>query len=149
MNNMADFIILEGDQAVFIPSFGAATVVVRPGIMQGTGQTTLTGRKICLRGDESRLMVAGCIYMTPVYTIPGIGTIRINALGVDQTSQKTTSGSKSIILKGSTFTAVFAVQTPAQDPTPTFTGGAPIPDATPQYPGKGNFITSNTTFTAG
>jgi hypothetical protein len=146
---MADYIILEGDMAVFIPAFGAANVVVRPGTMQATGQTSLSGKKICLQGDENKLVVPGCVYMTPQYIIPGVGTLKISALGGNQTSKKTKSGGKAIILKGSTFTAKFEVQTPAQDPTPTYTGGSPIPDATPEYSGSGNFLSTNMKFTAG
>ncbi|MBE7170241.1 MAG: hypothetical protein INR73_06610 [Williamsia sp.] len=141
---MSDYIIVEGDQAVFMPAFGAAIVVVQPGVMQASGQTTLAGKKICLQGDESKLSVPGCGYMTPQYSIPGVGTLKINALGGNQTSKKAKSGNKAIILKGSLFTAKFEVQTPAQQPTPA----GPVPDATPMYSGSGNFITTNLKFTA-
>ena len=140
---MTDYIILDGDLAIFMPAFGAATVVVLPGKMTGTGQTSLMGKKICLKGDESKVMVAGCIYMTPVYSIPGVGTLKIQALSGNQISMKTKSGGKQVIVKGSNFTAVFEVQTPAQQPPPAL---PPIPDATPMYTGNGSFITVNTTF---
>ena len=142
---MSDFVILQGDQAMFMPAFGAATVVVRPGVMQGTGMTALSGKKICLQGDESKVIVPGCVYMTPQYSIPGVGTLKISALGGNQTSRKTKSGNKAIIVKGSTFIAKFEVLTPAQQPPPG--PGPPIPDATPQYSGSGNFVTTNTKFT--
>jgi hypothetical protein len=141
---MSDYVILDGDQAVFIPAFGAAVVVVRPGRMMATGMTSLMGKKICLKGDETKVMIPGCVYTTPVYSIPGVGTLKINALGGNQTSKKTKSGGKEVIVKGSTFTAVFEVQTPAQQPGPP-----PVPDATPQYSGNGNFITTNTKFKVG
>ena len=141
---MPDYAILDGDLAMFMPAFGAAIVVVRPGRMMATGMTSLMGKKICVKGDETKVVVPGCVYTTPVYSIPGVGTLKINALGGNQTSKKTKSGSKEVIVKGSNFTAVFEVQTPAQQPPPG--PGAPIPDATPQYSGNGSFITMNTKF---
>jgi hypothetical protein len=141
---MPDYAILDGDQAIFLPAFGAAVVVVRPGNMMASGMTSLMGKKICVKGDETKLMVPGCVYTTPVYSIPGVGTLRINALGGNQTSKKAKSGGKDIIVKGSNFTAVFEVQTPAQQPPKGPT--APIPDTTPQYSGNGSFITTNTKF---
>lgn len=143
---MSDFIIMEGDQAIFMPMFGAATVVVIPGVMQATGKTTITGKKICVAGDEGKLSVPGCVYMTPQYSIPGSGTLKIDKLGGDQESKVTKSGGKAIIVKGSTFTAKFEVQSPAQDPSPVASGGSPIPDATPSYSGTGNFMTTNIKF---
>jgi hypothetical protein len=144
---MSDYAILDGDQAVFMPAFGVAVVAVRPGRVMGTGMTSLMGKKICVKGDETKLMVPGCVYTTPIYSIPGVGTLKINALGGNQTSKKTKSGGKEIIVKGSTFTAVFEVQTPAQQPPQGPT--PPVPDATPQYSGNGNFITTNTKFKVG
>src|SRR5947209_18943687 len=109
---MSDYAVLDGDQVVFIPVFGAAVVAVRPGRMTASGMTSLMGKKICVKGDETKLMVPGCTYITTVYSIPGVGTLKINALGGNQTSKKTKSGGKEVIVKGSTFTAVFEVQTP-------------------------------------
>ena len=137
---MADYIILEGDFAMFMPAFGAAVVVVRPGTLQGSGKTSLVSKKICLEGDEGKVSVPGCSYITAQYSAPGTGTLKIEQLGGDQTSKKTKSGNKPIIVKGSTFKAKFEVQVPAIDPLGT-------PDATPFYSGSGNFITTNTKFT--
>src|SRR6476660_2379823 len=144
---MSDYAILDGDQAVFTPAFGAAVVVVRPGRMMASGMTSLMGKKVCLKGDETKVMVPGCTYITPVYSIPGVGTLKINALGGNQTSKRTKSGGRAVIVKGSTFTAVFEVQTPAQQPPKGPT--PPVPDATPQYSGNGSFITTNTKFKVG
>ncbi len=141
---MSDYAILDGDQAVFMPAFGAAVIVVRPGRMIASGMTTLLGKKICVKGDETKLIVPGCAYITPVYSIPGVGTLKINALGGNQTSKKTKSGSKEVIVKGSSFKAVFEVQTPAQQPPKGLT--PPVPDAAPQYSGNGTFITTNIKF---
>ena len=136
---MSDFILIEGDKANFIPAFGVAIVVVRPGDLKGSGKSSLKGKKVCIDGDEKKVSVPGCVYMTPQYSIPGTGTLKIAALGGDQKAKKTKSNSKPVLLKGSTFTAKFEVQSPAQMPPPVST-----PDATPQYSGTGTFITTNT-----
>jgi len=47
------------------------------------------------------------------------------------------------LLKGGNFTAKFEVQNPAKQPNAP---AAPIPDATPEYPGNGTFITTNLKF---
>lgn len=143
---MADTILIDGDQALFMPAFGAATVVVQPGKLVASGPGTLNGKKVCIDGDEASVVVAGCIYTTPVHSIPGTGTLKIQALAGDQLAQKSNTGGKPMMLKGGQFDAVFEVQSPAQQPPPG--PGAPVPDATPQYSGKGSFMSTNTKFTA-
>jgi hypothetical protein len=139
---MPDFILLEGDKANFLPSFGAAVVVPQPGDLKASGPATLTGKKICVEGDEGQVEVAGVTYMTPQYSIPGTGTLKIDTLAADQMARKTRTGGKVVLLKGSQFTARFEVQSPARQPPP---GPAPpIPDPTPQYSGQGVFLTTNT-----
>lgn len=129
---------------IFIPAFGAAIVVVQPGKLEGSGPATIGGKKICVDGDESKVEVAGCTYMTPQYSIPGSGTLKIAALAANQKAKKTQTGGKVVLLKGGSFTAKFEVQSPAQQPPPG--PGAPIPDATPQYSGNGMFIPANIKF---
>ena len=141
---MPDFILVDGDKANFLPSFGAAIVVVQPGDLKGSGPATLNGKKICVAGDEKDVSVPGCTYMTPQYSIPGTGTLKISALAGDQKAKKTKTGGKAVLLKGGAFTAKFEVQSPAKQPPPG--PGSPIPDATPQYSGKGMFVTTNSTF---
>lgn len=141
---MSDFVIVHGDLANFIPAFGNAMVVVRPGTMQGSGPATFTGKKLCVDGDEKKVEVPGCAYVAPPYVIPGTGTIKIAALAGNQLAKRTNTGGKALILKGAQFTAKFEVQSPAQQPTPT----GPVPDATPQYSGNGMFVTTNFKFTA-
>ncbi|PCK09206.1 MAG: hypothetical protein COA42_04935 [Alteromonadaceae bacterium] len=136
---MSDFIIVDGDQAMFIPAFGMATVVVQPGEIAGSGPSTIGGTPACIDGDEASVEVPGCNYITAVHTVPGSGTLKIDALAGDQLAQKTTVDGTPVILKGSMFTAVFEVQSPAQQPTPT----GPVPDASPKYSGNGNFMNSN------
>lgn len=139
---MTDFILIEGDKANFLPSFGAAVVVVRLGDLKASGAATLNGKKLCVDGDEKKVSVPGCTYMTPQYSIPGTGTLKIAALAGDQKAKKTNTAGKAVLLKGSQFTAKFEVQSPAQQPPPG--PGSPIPDATPQYSGQGMFVTTNT-----
>lgn len=139
---MSDFLIMEGDQAIFLPAFGAAIVVVQPGRMEGSGQTTHNGKKICVDGDEANVSVSGCMYMTPQYSIPGVGTLKIDSLADDQLSGKMKSDGKKIILKGNMFDAKFEVSSPAQQPTTS----SPIPDSSSQYSGHGQFASTNVKF---
>ncbi len=138
---MSDFILIDGDIANFIPAFGAAVVVVQPGTLSGSGPATVGGKNICVDGDEANVSVPGCVYMTPQYSIPGSGTLKIDALAGDQLASKTNTGGKAVMLKGGSFTAKFEVQSPAQQPPPG--PGSPIPDSTASYSGNGMFITTN------
>jgi hypothetical protein len=137
---MADFILIDGDKAIFQPNFTAAVVVVRPGTLQASGPSTFNGKKVCVAGDESKVEVPGCMYTTPSFSIPGTGTLKIAALAANQKAQDTKSGDKPVLLKGGQFIAKFEVQSPAQQPAPP---GPPVPDPTPQYPGTGTFLTTN------
>ena len=143
---MSDFVLIDGDMAMFVPSFGAATVVVMPGTLTGSGPMKIGGKATCVDGDEASVSVAGCTYMTPQYSIPGTGELSISALGGDQLASKSETGGKALMLKGSTFTAKFAVQSPAMQPPPG--PGSPIPDSTPEYSGSGSFVTTNATVKA-
>jgi len=129
---------------VFQATFGAATVVPQPGTLAASGPGTLDGKKLCVDGDEGKVSVAGVTYTTPQYSIPGTGTLKIASLAGDQKAQKTKTGDKLVLLKGSEFTAKFEVQSPAKQPPPG--PGSPIPDATPQYSGQGSFTTTNSKF---
>lgn len=144
---MTDFVLLSGDLAMFTPSFGAATVVVMPGTLTGSGPMTSSGKAVCVDGDEASVSVPGCVYMTPQYSIPGAGTLSISALAGDQLAAKTKTGGKAVMLKGGQFTAKFAVQSPAMQPPPG--PGSPIPDSSPEYSGSGSFTTTNATVKAG
>src|ERR1700744_142166 len=128
---MEKLILMEGSRAIFLPAFEAAIVAPKPGTLEGSGPATLKGRKLCVVGDEGKVAVAGCVYMTPQYCIPGKGTLKISALGGDQKAKKTKTGGTAVILKGTKFEAKFEVDTPAKQPPPG--PGPPIPDPTPQY----------------
>jgi hypothetical protein len=140
---MPDYILIDGDKAMFLPSFGMAIVVVQPGTLSASGTATRGGKKLCVDGDEANVSVPGCTYMAGPYTIPGTGTLKIDALGADQVAKKTQTGGTKVLLVGSTFTAKFEVQSPAQMVTPS---GATTPDSTPSYTGSGSFVTTNTKF---
>jgi hypothetical protein len=141
---MPDFILVDGDFATFLPPFGAAMVVPLPGILQGTGLATFNGRKLCVDGDEKKVSVPGCAYISGPYVIPGIGTLKIDSLAVNQKAIKTHTGGKPVLLKGLLFTAKFEVMVkamqPPQPPVP------PLPDPMSQYSGQGMFIPTNTKF---
>jgi hypothetical protein len=141
---MSDFILLDGDQALFSPQFGAALVVVGVGALSASGPTTVGGAKVCVAGDESSVSVPGCAYTTPQHTIVGTGTLEVAALAADHTAQKTCSGGTSALLLGGTFTARFKVDVPAQQPPPG--AGSPVPDAAPEYFGTGFFLSTNRKF---
>src|SRR5882757_4757427 len=100
---MTDIIIIDGDNALFMPVFGAAMVAVRPGKLTATGKTTVNGKKVCLAGDEKKVEIPGCVYVTPQFVIPGTGTLKIAALDAGQLSKVTKDSGKNIILKGSAF----------------------------------------------
>ena len=137
---MSDVILIDQDTVMFMPSFGAAIVVVQPGQLKATGKATVGGKKVAIDGDEKQVQVAGCMYTAPPFIIPGTGTLKIDALAGDQKAQHSTVGGTAVLLKGGNFTAKFEVQTKAQQPTP----GGPVPDATPSYSGgQGNFVSTN------
>lgn len=141
---MTDYVLIDGDVAVFQPSFGAATVVVPPGQLSASGPATKGGKKICVEGDESSISVSGCLYVTPQYSIPGSGTVTISSLASDQVAEHTVTGGTPVMLKGGQFDAKFEVSSPAQQPS----SPSPIPDSTTSYGGNGSFVTTNTTLQA-
>ena len=135
-----DFVIITGDQAVFDTSFPPATVIAPPGLITGTARGKVSGLIACVEGDEASVVVAGAVYFTPSFPIPGVGTLTIVSLGPDQKGRKGKSGGRVIILRGTKFRARLQVAAPAQVPTASGTA----PDPTPIYSGTGSFITTNT-----
>lgn len=136
---MADLILITGDKAMFNPTFGQAIVTVRPGDLIGTGKDKINQKVVCVDGDEKKIIVPGCSYVTPQYTIPGVGILSIESLAGNQKAKKTKSAGKPVLLKGASFKAKFQVMAPAQQPSVP----SPIPDVTPQYSGSGTFISLN------
>jgi hypothetical protein len=141
---MSDFVLIDGDTVMFMPSFGVAVVAVQPGKLAASGPATLGGKKLCVDGDEKNVQVAGCQYTAGPYSIPGTGTLSISALAGDQKAQHTQTGGKPLLLKGGNFTAKFKPDPgPAAAKQPPPGPGSPIPDATPEYSGQGSFVTTN------
>jgi hypothetical protein len=136
-----DFVIINGDQAIFDPSFPPATVLAPPGVITGTAKGNVNNLTVCADGDEYSVIVAGAAYFTPSFPIPGVGTLTIQSLGPDQKSKKGKSAERFLILRGTKFRARFQVNAPAQVPLPS---GGTAPDPTPVYNGTGSFITTNT-----
>lgn len=134
-----DTIILDGDQVAFNFKFGTAIVRIEPGIMKGTGKTTIKGKKICIEGDEKSVEIANCLYVAPPFVVAGVGTIKILQLAPNQLTQKVKSGDDRVIVRGSTFIAVFEVTSQAKQPPPTN-----APDPIPKHIGQGQFIPTNT-----
>ena len=141
---MSDLILIDTDLVMFMPSFGAATVLVQPGQLKATGPATIGGKKICVDGDEKQVQVPGCTYVAPPFVIPGVGTLKIDSLAGDQKASHSNVDGKLMLLKGGNFTAKFEVQSPAQQPAPP---GPPVPDGAPSYSGQGQFIPANQTVT--
>ena len=139
-----DHVLIDGDQAIFLPMFGVATVVVQPGRLRASGQAKLGGKALCIVGDESSVSVPGCMYMTPIYVIPGVGTLEIAKLADDQQATDSCNGGTALMLRGTQFDARFKVDTAAQMPPPG--PGKPIDDTLKQYDGKGLFVTTNVKF---
>lgn len=136
---MADPIVITGDFAVFPTSCGGATLPPMRAPMTGTGRDMVLKKAVCVDGDERTIMVSGVPYTTSTHTIPGTGSLMIQALDPAQKSTKAKSGGKPVLVAKGKFTVKFMVMVPAQQPsTPN-----PIPDTTLNYVGKGEFETTN------
>src|SRR5262245_770137 len=104
---MADYVLVDGDQVLFQPIFGPATVVVQPGKLRASGPSVET-KRVCVEGDERGVAVAGCQYVTPTHVIPGVGTLKIQRLAADQVGQTRYDGRR-VLLRGMSFVASFDV----------------------------------------
>lgn len=141
---MSDYLLIDGDLAIFDPTFGPAMVVVQPGALTASGPATVRGQQVCVAGDEQSVSVAGCSYCTPSHPFAGSGTLEIASLAGDQTAGKTRSGGALVMLVGSRFTARFTVQSPAKLPLPTIPDPNQWPiDPVKEYTGSGSFVTTN------
>ena len=137
----ADFILLTEDKAVFDPKFGDATVSVLPGHLEGSANTFLGDKKLCLKGDETKVEVRYCPYNTKDFPKHGFGILKIKQLQEEQKAKKFTIDKKPVLLKGKLFEAIFKVTTEAADAT-----GAK--DPIKYYDGIGWFETKNQKWTA-
>jgi hypothetical protein len=59
---MADFILIHGDKAMFLPNFGPAIVVVQPGdLLKPAVPPRSMGRRSVWMGDETKVSVPGAL----------------------------------------------------------------------------------------
>jgi hypothetical protein len=127
-------VMVDGDKLTFHPFFGHRTVVPLPGMakIQGSGHATIGNKKVCVQGDEHRVIVPAN-YLIPGYT-PGTGSIIILSLDKDQVMSWCTS-ERPVIVRGpllTTFIALFIPLLPALGPPPGL-----IPDIPAPTPGVG------------
>lgn len=135
--------IVTGDQVIFLPQFGPATVTPMPGVMVSSATKTIVTKKpVCLEGDEKKVIVSGVPYIQGNFVIPGTGVLTIDKLQPDQLSKKTTIEGKAPILKGIMFIAKFQVLSPAMQPNPP---APPAPGPVASFTGQGMFVPTDMT----
>ena len=130
---------------ITIPPPAVVPQLVSPVPLKGSSADVLVANQpACLKGDELPLSLqAPLTYTAPPYVTPGTGTLKIVLLPTNLSSQ--TINGKPLLLKGSTFQAMFQVQSPAMMPTPA----GPQPDPLMAKTGTAKFITTNSTVKAG
>jgi Contractile injection system spike tip protein len=141
-----DFIIKTGDMLqVTVPPPALVPQLMAPVPLVGSSTSVMiSGQPICLQGDELPAALKGpLMYTAPPFVTPGTGSLQIILLPSNLTLQST-NGSP-ILLKGTTFQAMFQVQSPAMQPTPA----GPIPDPVMVKPCTAQFITTNISVMAG
>ncbi len=133
-------VLVTGDQAIYQPQFGLATVTVQPGQLSGSvSKFSVNGKSICVKGDEASAIVPGCAYFAGSYTIPGMGMLSVEQLAGDQVVSTCQINGTPLMVVGSQFIAKFTVTMPAQMPTPD----GPKPDPKTEYMGQGTFTGSS------
>jgi Contractile injection system spike tip protein len=143
---VGDFIIKTNDMIqITVPPPAVVPMLAAPVPLIGTGTTvTIGGVPICLQGDECPpSLKAPMPYTAPPFVTPGMGTIQI-MLMPNNLTMKTVQG-KPVILKGSSFQAMFNVSAPAMQPTP----GGPVPDPLLVKNCTCQFVTTNVNTQAG
>jgi hypothetical protein len=144
---MADFILRQGDIVMFMPAFSPAIVAVKPGQLAASSKNVrINGKPVCLAKDSENVKVAGCMYTSAVFTLPGSGTLSIAKLAGNQVSNKVRCNNKPLMLKGLQFQAKFKVLSQAK--TPPIPTMSPIPDTVPSYLGFGSLLASQLTVRA-
>lgn len=133
-----DYVVVDGDKAVFEKTFGAASVEVQDGTITASGFASVDGAKLCVDGDEATVVVGPVPYATQTHSQKGAGVITIDSLAGDQLASQTTTGGAKVILVGSKFNAKFTVSVPAMQP-----GSPPVPDPLTQHMGFGAFESAN------
>ncbi|WP_439412913.1 hypothetical protein [Enterobacter ludwigii] len=139
---MSKIVVTDGDTLAFDTNFDANIVTpVAPCLIRGSGEASITNKKICVLGDERNVSIAAT-YIKSTHPTPGAGTITLYQLNDDQQAQFATA-QQAVIVVGSQFTARFTPTSPAMDPQ-----GKPDPNMSPTA-GTGKFINSQSFVTAG
>lgn len=135
---MSDYVLRDGDKAQFNPAFANRTLMQpAQGTITGKGHPTIAGKRVCVLGDETSVIVQNVSYLIPGFN-PGKGTLTIKSLNADQQSRVTTSGGKRVLLRGSQFIAQLQPTQPAMSMGSPST---PEPNLAPTI-GTGMFIHS-------
>ncbi|WP_212760544.1 hypothetical protein [Pseudomonas fluorescens] len=133
---MSEWIIINGDTVKFDQMFDDRTVIAPLTTITGSGQATINNKKICILGDEKQVRLMNVPYTTPKHSVPGTGTLTIEALDPSQQARETSSG-EAVIIEGKTFKAQFLPSQPALMPPPAST-----PDLVSPSMGTGSFTAS-------
>lgn len=143
---MGDFILRSGDQIrVTIPEPAIVPVLEGPVPLQGSAEGLTVGdMPVCLLGDELPQALRELLeYTAPPFTNPGTG--KLTVVLTPQNLTERTVADKQILIKGTEFSALFTVVTPATQDTPA----GPVPDTVIEKAGTAQFITTNETVRAG
>ncbi|NHB91624.1 hypothetical protein [Photorhabdus cinerea] len=138
---MSKQLVVDGNSLLFEPLFGNRQVtILGPATIRGSGHAQIQGKKIVIVGDEKKVQLQAQ-YVTPNHPIPGMGIVTIAQLNTSQQVNFCRSPA-TIIVVGQQFIARFTPTQPANNPS---TG----PDVTTPSMGKGRFIASQYTISAG
>jgi hypothetical protein len=143
---MDDFVIKTGDmiKITISPPALVPQLMAPVPLVGSSADVLISSMAACLKGDELPLSLqVPLMYTAPPYVTPGTGSLKIILLPTNL-SMQTTNG-KPLLLKGTTFQAMFQVQSPAMMPTPA----GPQPDPVVVKPGTAQFITTNVSVKAG
>ena len=141
------YILVDGDYALFDPTFTPAVVVCNsiPAPITGSGPATIAGAPMCIEPDFESVKLENVSYTAGMFSTPGLGTLTISQLAPGHVAQSTTTGGQPVLLEsGEQFIATFTVDTKAFYIDPA--SGSKVEDVNPEYSGFGAFETTNTLF---
>ncbi|KMW71391.1 hypothetical protein TI10_21210 [Photorhabdus luminescens subsp. luminescens] len=138
---MSKQLVVDGDNLLFEPLFGNRQVtILGPATIRGSGHAKIQGKKIVIVGDEKTVQLQAQ-YITPSHPVPGMGIVTIAQLDTSQQVNFCLTPA-TVIIVGQQFTARFTPTQPANNPSSG-------PDVTTPSMGKGRFIASQYTVSAG
>ncbi|MER2473776.1 hypothetical protein [Photorhabdus laumondii] len=114
--------------------------ILGPATIRSSGHEQIQGKKIVMVGDEKKVQFQAQ-YITPSHPVPGMGMVTIAQLNASQQVNFCRSPA-TVIVVGQQFIARFTPTQPANNPSSG-------PDVTVPSMGKGRFIASQYTVTAG